>query len=313
MRDRFIQTLCHLAEKDSRIMLITGDLGFAVLNEYRQRFPRQFINAGVAEQNMTLVATGMAMEGHIVFTYSIGNFPTLRCLEMIRNDAAYHGANVKVISVGGGFSYGALGISHHATEDLAIMRSLPDVTSISPSSLWEVTQATEAITRLPGTCFLRLDKDAGPDLPESDQFELGRPRRLRAGSDVAFFTTGGILREVVQAADVLEREGISVSIYSVHTLSPIKPEPIVQAASTHRAIVTVEEHTIHGGLGGLVLEILGDAGRFPARFHRVGLNGCFSSVVGSQTFLRTHYGMDAAAIVARTRQTLLFNHGQTSL
>jgi transketolase len=304
MRDRFIQTLSRLAERDPRIMLITGDLGFGVLNDYRQRFPKQFINAGVAEQNMTLVATGMALEGHIVFTYSIGNFPTLRCLEMIRNDAAYHGANVKVISIGGGFSYGPLGISHHATEDLAILRSLPDVTSVSPTSLWEVAQATEAIACQPGTCFLRLDKDVGPDCSDAEPFVLGAPRRLRHGTDVAFFTTGGILSEVVRAADALGREGISASIYSVHSLNPVDAAPFAAASRSHRAIVTVEEHTIRGGLGGLVLETLADASAFPGLFLRIGLDGCFSSVVGSQSYLRTRYRMDAPAIAARTRALL---------
>lgn len=302
MRDRFIHTLCQLAASDPRIMLITGDLGFAVLDEYRRRFPRQFINAGVAEQNMTLVATGMALEGHIVFTYSIGNFPTLRCLEMIRNDAAYHGANVKVVSIGGGFSYGPLGISHHATEDLAIMRALPDVTCVSPTSLGETEAATRAITATPGTCFLRLDKDKGPDGDEP--FVLGRPRILRRGRDVALFVTGGILSEVVKAADDLERSGLSASIYSIHTLKPLEPALYVEAAKNHRAIVTVEEHTIHGGLGSLVLETLADAGAWPARFLRIGLDGCFSSVVGSQTFLRTHYNMDAASIGRRVRDLL---------
>jgi transketolase len=304
MRDRFIQTLCSLAEKDPRIMLITGDLGFAVLDEYRRRFPRQFINAGVAEQNMTLVATGMALEGHIVFTYSIGNFPTLRCLEMIRNDAAYHGANVKVVSIGGGFSYGPLGISHHATEDLAIMRALPDITCVSPTSLWETEEATRTITTTPGTCFLRLDKDRGPDGPADESFVLGRPRVLRRGRDVALITTGGILSEVVKAADGLERCGISASIYAVHTLKPFESAPIVGASRTHRAIVTVEEHTIHGGLGGLVLETLADAGAFPEKFLRIGLAGCFSSVVGSQGYLRSFYGIDAAHIAARTQKLL---------
>ena len=304
MRDRFIQTLCTLAEKDPRIMLITGDLGFAVFDEYRRRFPRQFINAGVAEQNMTLIATGLAMEGHIVFTYSIGNFPTLRCLEMIRNDAAYHGANVKVISIGGGFSYGQLGISHHATEDLAIMRSLPDVTCISPTSLGEVTEATKVITSTPGTCFLRLDKDKGPDGPADELFVLGRPRILRRGRDVAFFTTGGILSEVTKAADALKQAGVSASIYSVHTLKPLESELFADAARQHKAIITVEEHTIHGGLGGLVLETLADAGAFPAKFLRIGLDGCFSSVVGSQLYLRAIYNMDAASIVRRTQALL---------
>jgi transketolase len=302
MRDRFIQTLCQIAEKDPRIMLITGDLGFAVLDDYRRRFPRQFINAGVAEQNMTLVATGMALEGHVVFTYSIGNFPTLRCLEMIRNDAAYHGANVKIVSIGGGFSYGALGISHHATEDLAIMRSLPEVTAVAPTVLWEVAEATKAITQTVGTCFLRLDKDKGPDGPADDPFVLGRPRVLRRGRDVALIVTGGILSEVAKAADELERVGLNASIYSVHTLRPFEPDRLVEAARTHHALVTVEEHTIYGGLGGLVLETLADAGVYPSKFLRIGLDGCFSSVVGSQNYLRTAYGMDAASIVRRTQE-----------
>jgi len=286
-------------------MLITGDLGFAVLDDYRKRFPKQFINAGVAEQNMTLVASGMALEGHIVFTYSIANFPTLRCLEMIRNDAAYHGANVKVVSIGGGFSYGALGISHHATEDLAIMRSIPNVTCLSPTSLWEVAQATEAVMRHPGTCYLRLDKDFGADFTEAAPFELGHPRQVRAGRDVAFFTTGGILSEVVRAADSLANEGISASIYTVHTLSPVVPDQIIKASGTHKAIVSVEEHTISGGLGGLLLEQLADAGAFPARFLRIGLQNCFSGVVGSQAYLRSHYGMDALSIASRTRKLLV--------
>jgi transketolase len=304
MRDRFIQTLCGLAAEDPRIMLITGDLGFAVLDEYRRRFPAQFINAGVAEQNMTLVATGMALEGHVVFTYSIGNFPTLRCLEMIRNDAAYHGANVKVVSVGGGFSYGALGISHHATEDLAIMRSLPDVTCLSPTSLLEATEATRAIAQTNGTCFLRLDKDKGPDGPATEPFVVGRPRQLCAGRDVALFTTGGILSEVMKAAGRLEAAGVTCSVYSVHSLSPLEPDRFIHASHAHTAVVTIEEHTVTGGLGGLVLETLADAHALPRKFLRIGLDRCFSSVVGSQTYLRTVYGLDADSIFSRVQKLL---------
>ena len=303
MRDSFIKALSAIAEHDPRIMLITGDLGFAVLDDYRRRFPRQFINAGVAEQNMTLIATGMALEGHIVFTYSIANFCTLRCLEMIRNDAAYHDANVKIVSIGGGFSYGQLGISHHATEDLAIMRSLPGVTTLCPGNLWETEQATRAAIETPGTCFLRLDKDQGPVLGE-EPFVLGHPRTLQRGNDVVFAATGGILSEVVIAARLLAVQGISSTIISVHTLKPLDPISLLEAACSHRAFITVEEHTVHGGLGGAVLEALADHGRVPERFLRIGLAGCFSSAVGTQSYLRKFYKMDAVSIAERTRQLL---------
>ena len=301
MKDYFIKRLSGLAERDSRIMLVTGDLGFGVFDEYRRRFPRQFINAGVAEQNMTGIATGMAMEGRIVFTYSIANFPILRCLEQIRNDACYHGANVKIVSIGGGFSYGALGISHHATEDLAIMRSLPDITVLSPCGYWETMEATEAIVNTLGTCYLRLDKSAGEDtLPgKKDKFEIGKARVLREGNDCAIIVTGGILEEVWQAVELLKKRGISARIISMHTIKPIDREAILQTCRDVGAIVTVEEHTIHGGLGSAVAETLLDSGVYPRAFLRIGLEAGFSSIVGSQQYLRKCYGLDAESISNR--------------
>ena len=303
MRKPFAEAILKYLAPE-RCVFLTGDLGFMALEGVREAMQSRFINAGVAEQNMTLVATGMAMEGHIVFTYSIGNFPTLRCLEMIRNDAAYHDANVKIVSVGGGFSYGPLGISHHATEDIAIMRALPGVISVVPTSLWEVAEGTKAVTSASGTCFLRLDKDHGPDGSPVPPFLLGQPRVLREGMDVAFVVTGGILSEVVKASEELDRLGVRASIYSVHTIKPFLPALIVEAARTHKAMVTVEEHTIHGGLGGMVLEALASANSPTGKFLRIGLDGCFSSVVGSQSYLRRAYGMDAGSIVRRTRELL---------
>ena len=306
MRDRFIKRLGELALNDPRIMLVTGDLGFGVFDEYRKQCPDQFINAGVAEQNMTGIATGLAMEGRIVFTYSIGNFPSLRCLEQIRNDACYHGANVKVVSIGGGFSYGSLGISHHATEDLAIMRSLPDITVVSPCGYWETTEATEAIVNTPGTCYLRLDKSAGEDAPlnKEDKFEIGKARVLRDGSDCAIIVTGGILEEVWRAVDLLKEKGISTRIVSMHTIKPLDREAILQTCRDVGVIVTVEEHTIHGGLGGAVAETLMDYGAYPSRFLRIGLKGEFSSIVGSQKYLRQQYGLDVARIATRVQSLL---------
>ena len=298
MRDVFIGQLLESALEDPRIMLVTGDLGFGVFNEFREQCAVQFLNAGVAEQNMTGLATGLALEGRVVFTYSIGNFSTLRCLEQIRNDACYHNANVKVVSIGGGFSYGALGISHHATEDLAIMRSLPNLTVVSPCGLWETAEATKAIIAMPGTCFLRLDKSLGSDAPQdsTEEYRLGQARILRKGSDVSIIVTGGILEEVQQASDLLESKGISVQIISMHTLKPLDKETIIKAAKNTCAVVTVEEHTIQGGLGGAVAETLMDHAVYPKRFLRIGLKAGFSSIVGSQNYLRKQYGLDAKAI-----------------
>ena len=209
MRDHFINELSSLIDEFPNIILITGDLGFGVLDDFRKNYPDNFINAGVAEQNMTGIATGMALEEKIVFTYSIANFPTLRCLEQIRNDACYHGVNVNIVSIGGGFSYGALGISHHATEDLSIMRSLPEITVVSPSSFWEVEQATEAIVQNKKVCYLRLDKSTGRDMDNNiDQpFVIGKTRTLAEGDFCTIFVTGGILEEVWEVHDDLQKLG----------------------------------------------------------------------------------------------------------
>lgn len=232
MRDTFVKRLLDLAAQNDRIMLVTGDLGFGVLDEFRKRLPAQFINAGVAEQNMTAIATGLAIDGHIVFTYSIGNFPTFRCLEQIRNDACYHNANVKIVSIGGGFSYGSLGPSHHATEDLAVMRSLPNMTVVSPCDHWEVAEATEAIVNTPGTCFLRLDKSAGrATVAEGEKFQFAKARIVRSGRDITLVATGGILEEVQDAADCLAKRGIESRILSIHCLKPFDVDAVILCRS----------------------------------------------------------------------------------
>jgi transketolase len=302
MRDAFVGRLTDLADADPRIMLITGDLGFGVLTKFAQRFPRQFINAGVAEQNMMGLATGLAMEGHIVFTYSIANFGTLRCLEQIRNDAAYHDANVKVVAVGGGFSYGALGVSHHATEDLAILRAVPGVTVVAPNDDWEAAEATAALVRRPGTAYLRLDRSSVAGTPaQHEEFSLGTARTVREGQAATIITTGGMLAEALAAHDTLSREGLITRVVSLHTLTPIDTAAILDACRATGGIVTVEEHSVVGGLGSAVAEVCADASLFPRAFRRIGLRAGFSSIVGGQQYLRTRYGIDSAAIVEAVR------------
>lgn len=307
MRDTFIKALDELAARDSRIFLITGDLGFGVLDQFAARHPHQFLNAGVAEQNMTGVATGLALEGRIVFTYSIANFPTLRPLEQIRNDAAYHEANVNVVAIGGGFSYGALGMSHHATEDLAILRALPGVTVLSPGDNWEAFCAVEALAETTGTTYLRLDKSsAGWTQRPDERFVLGKARQLREGNALTMVVTGGILGVALTAADTLAKEGVMCRVLSMHTIKPLDVNSLILAARETGGILSIEEHGVNGGLGGAIAEALLDGGAPPRRFHRIGLRGGFSSIVGSQDYLRAAFGMDAEAIIAAARRMSQF-------
>ena len=211
MRDAFVRALMREAAADPRLTLITGDLGFGVLKPFWETYPDQFVNAGIAEQGMTGLAAGLARTGRTVLTYSIGNFPTLRCIEQIRNDCAYHDANVKIVCVGGGFVYGSLGMSHHATEDMAVLRALPGVTVFTPGDPAEVEAVVPVMLRTPGTCYLRLGRGGEPmlhDGPVTD-WTLPRALTLRQGTDVALLSAGGILTQTVSAARLLQEQGVS--------------------------------------------------------------------------------------------------------
>jgi len=297
MRDTFVRTLTGLAGTRPDVMLISADLGFGVLEDFASRFPRQFLNAGIAEQNMTGIAAGLALEGRTVFTYSLGSFPTVRCLEQIRNDVCYHGANVRIVTVGGGMSYGAVGASHHATEDLAIMRSLPNMVVISPGDLWEAEEATKALFDIRGPVYLRLDKSAAPATNgAAERFELGKARTVLDGSDVTLAATGGTVGEAIRAAGILASHGVSARVLSIHTLKPFDNISLSAAARETGGILTIEEHAVEGGLGGAVAESLLESHSIPGFFARLGLRNCFSSVVGSQAYLRKVYGLDAESI-----------------
>lgn len=304
MRDTFVRTLIEEAKKDSRVVLITGDLGFGVLKPFWEQLPNQFINAGIAEQNMTSVAAGMALEGKIVFTYSIGNFPTLRCLEQIRNDCAYHGANVKIVCVGGGFVYGSLGMSHHATEDIAVMRSIPDVSVVCPGDLVEASEATRAIIRYRGTCYLRLGRGGEKRIHERiDGFQIGNAIKIHDGSHVAIFSTGAIFEEIKTAEETLVGHGIVPAVYTFPTVKPIDATAIQELSRQFELIVTVEEHNLHGGFGSAVAEVLAPVSH-KARQLMIGLDNLCSVKVGSQKYLREQYGLDGVSIAKRILKAL---------
>jgi transketolase len=305
MRNAFVRELTAIAARDPNTLLITGDLGFGVLTDFARRFPRQYLNAGVAEQNMTALATGLALEGRTVFTYSIANFPTLRCLEQIRNDVCYHRANVKIVSIGAGFAYGPLGISHHATEDIAIMRALPNLTVFSPADPHEVNLVTRAAHATAGACYLRLGRGGEPTIhPVEPEFSIGEAIQLVAGRDVVILGTGGIVAVAQKTRALLAAEGIDAALFSVPTLKPFPVAWLRRIASAARLIVTIEEHSVIGGLGGGVAEVVAETPGRTARLLRCGLSDEFSCLVGSQDYLRRRYGLAAEDIAPRVRAAL---------
>jgi len=298
VRTAFIKTLIQQARVDKRIFLLVGDLGYSVVEPFAQEFPYRFINVGVAEQNMTGIATGLALSGKIVFTYSIANFPTLRCLEQIRNDVCYHNASVKIVAVGGGFSYGAQGMTHHATEDLAVMRALPNMTVVAPGDPMETSLATRALIEWSGPCYLRLGKAQEPAVHKtSPNFQIGKAIVVREGSDATLIATGGMLYNATQAAEQLAQQGIQAHVLSMHTLKPLDTEAVLAAAQETKAIVTVEEHSVIGGLGSAVAEVLAESGNSQITFKRMGIKDTFCLEVGSQEYLRAIYGLSVEGIV----------------
>ena len=299
MRNTFINTLTRLAQKNKNIYLITGDLGFGVLQRFWDLCPNQFINAGISEQNMTSVAAGMALEGKIVFTYSIGNFSTLRCLEQVRNDCAYHGADVKIVSIGGGFAYGPLGMSHHATEDLAIMRALPGVCVLAPGDPEEAAQAAKAAVLRKGVVYIRLGKGGEQRIHgKLKGFKIGKAIEMLKPGQVTLFSTGGMLDEAVKTAALLKSRGIKAGLFSFPTVKPVDESAILKTAAKSKLIVTLEEHNMTGGFGSVVAEVMAKK-PFKAGLLKIGLEDVYIGIAGSQEYLRKRYGLSAAKIVKK--------------
>lgn len=299
MRNHLINKITELAEEDKNIILITGDLGFGVLDSFQKKYPKRFINAGIAEQNMAAIAAGLALEGNKVFIYSIGNFPTLRCIEQIRNDICYHNANVKILAVGSGFAYGTLGMTHHATEDLAIMRALPNMKVFTPCDSISAEAIAQAICRINGPCYVRLERGGEPEIFSKDEkFEIGKLKEIRKGYDIAVITIGTVINEAIKAADILREQNKNISVYSVYSLKPIDKEQILEIAKKYKYIITVEEHQITGGLGSTIAEIIAE-NNMNTKIIRLGLNDEFTSVVGNQEYLREIYKIDYKTIIRK--------------
>ena len=299
MRGIFNKTLIKIAEKDPRIHMVLADIGYGEIEGFARRFPDRYYNCGVMEQQMTGAACGIAMEGGIAVTYSIANFPTLRCLEQIRNDVCYHNANVKIVNIGGGVSYGALGISHHSTEDIAIMRALPNMVVVVPCDNKEAEAATYAAFEYEGPLFYRCGYKNEKDIHHGDvtslNFQLGKAITVEEGDDCTVIFCGPIGYEAQKAVEAVRAKGIHCRLISMHTIKPIDREAIVKAAKETGKIITVEEHNMSGGLGSAVAEVLADEGCC-AKVKRIALPDVYVHEVGSQQWLREQYHLTAPYI-----------------
>jgi len=287
-----------MAGEDERIHLLTGDLGFSLLEPFIEKFQSRYLNMGITEQNMIGVATGMALSGKIVFVYSIANFPTFRCLEQIRNDMCYHNVNVNIVMGGGGLAYGALGITHHATEDIAIMRALPNMAVIAPGDPLEAAQATQACATWPGPCYLRLGKTVEPVVHEAEiSFSIGKAITVQDGKDATLISTGCMLNNTVRAAGLLSGQGISTRVLSMPAVKPLDRDAVLAAAADTDVIITIEEHSIIGGLGSAVAEVLSEASDIQCKFQRMGIKDTFSHDVGNQEYLLKVHSLSVDDIV----------------
>lgn len=290
MRTETIDALTTYARANEDVILLTADLGYSVLERFAEALPAQYCNVGVCEQAMVGIAAGLALSGRRVVLYSIANFPTLRCLEQIRNDVCHHDLPVTVIAVGGGLAYGAQGYTHHGVEDLGIMAMLPNMAVACPADPVEAEALLRQLLDRRRPAYLRLGRSGEPLIhAPGASIALDKAIQLRNGRDVALFAMGPIVGRALAAADTLEKRGISASVLSFPSLRPLDEAAVIAAARDHRAILTVEEHSLNGGLGSRVADVLMAAGLSP-RFAKFGITEDTRVQIGSQGWLLDRLG-----------------------
>jgi transketolase len=299
MRKAALETVHALARSDPRVVFIGSDLTAGTLKEMQKEFPDRFYMEGVSEAHIIGMAAGLAMSGKVVYVNTIGTFLTRRCLEQVIDDLCLHRGKVRLIANGGGLVYAPLGPTHLAIEDMALLRAIPDMAVVAPCDAQEMRRLVAATLDWPTPVYFRVAKGGEPIVSRADlPCTMGKAVPLRMGGDVLLVTTGVALHQALEAVELLAQRGIVAGILHVHTVKPIDREAILAAASGVAAIVTVEEHTICGGLGSAVAEILAEADLAGAvRFRRLGIPDVFPDIYGSQNDHMARYGIDAAGIV----------------
>ena len=303
MRNAFAAALERAVATDDRVCLVLADLGWGVFDDVERLAPGRVINAGIAEQAMVGVAAGLAQAGKKAVAYSIAPFIASRAHDQVRVDVAAGAADVTLVGVGGGVAYGYLGLTHHAIDDLAAMRALPNMTVLGPCDPSEAAAATEAALALDGPAYVRLGKNGEPALlPAGTSFAIGRAIAVRDGADVTIASTGPILAEAIGAADLLARDGIDAAVLHFGTVKPLDAGAVLGALERTGTILTLEEHSVVGGFGSAVAEVAAEAGI--GRVVRAGFPDTFVHEVGGREHLLAHYGLDAAGVAARVAAAL---------
>jgi transketolase len=295
MRAAFIKALVEIARQDPRILLLTGDLGYLVVEPFLESFPERFINVGVAEQNMVGIATGLADAGFIPYVYSIAPFAALRPFEFIRNGPVYHRLPVRIVGVGQGVDYGFNGNSHFGVDDIGVLRTQPGLTIIAPVDDIQTKAAVEKTYDLDGPVYFRLGKDSFEIPGLNRSFELGQTQRIRDGKDVLLVSSGSITREALKAADLLQQQGIMATILVVASIAPAPESDLVEALSSFEHVFTLESHYITGGIGSLVAEIVAGH-RLDVQVVRLGFGSILNGYLGSAAFLHEAHGLSAEKI-----------------
>jgi len=304
VRATFASALLEIAERDPRVLLLTGDLGYTVLEPFAARFPDRFFNVGVAEQNMIGLATGLAEAGFVPFVYSIATFASLRPYELIRNGPVSHRLDVRIVGVGGGFEYGHQGVSHYALEDIGILRLQPGLRIVVPADASQARAALDATWNLRGPTYYRLGKDDRLEVPElAGRFELGRAETILEGDDVLLVAMGAIAGEVAAAGRALREQGIRATALVVSSLNPEPRDDLIEALSRFRVALTVEAHYAVGGLGSLVSEIVAERS-LGCRVISCGVRGRPEGRTGTQAYLEDHHGIGRHAIVRAARDAV---------
>lgn len=296
----FTETLLALAKNDRRIIALASDSrGSATLNEFAAALPEQFVEVGIAEQNLVGIAAGMAKCGKIPFACSPACFLSMRSIEQIKTDVAYSGANVRLIGISGGVSYGALGGTHHSLQDLAVMQAIPGIAVLLPADNREIAGLTRQLVDYPGPVYMRLGRETAPRVYDDDyEPEIGKGTVLLSGDDFTIVVVGELVRPALDAGYLLRAEGISCRVVALNSLKPLDTEIILTAAHETGALLTVEEHSIYGGLGGRVAQLLGE--RCPVPLSVAGFPD-EPLVAGNQEELFHHYRLDAAGLVERAK------------